>query len=283
MGSPLGPTMANIFVGYYEAKLFSTIERPIVYTRYVDDTFVVFSDVTQKENFEKNLNVLHRCLKFTSEVEAENKLPFLDVLVDKQDGRFFTRVFRKPTFTGEYTKWDSFCDRRRKVSLVKTLTHRALMICSEKHLPEEIDAIKEIFSNNGYPSWLVANTIDKKINQFQMCSEPVYGPKKCRVYIRLPYIGSNSDLYRRKITNVVSRCYGAVTPQVMFTSKSIFALPSKTPYPPTQEANLFTVLNAVVTAYTWVGLVSDWRVEYRSMYRKTSKGYLAHRIFQPAQ
>ena len=30
MGSPLGPTMANIFVGYHEARLFTTVGRPMV-------------------------------------------------------------------------------------------------------------------------------------------------------------------------------------------------------------------------------------------------------------
>ena len=238
MGSPLGPTMANIFVGYYEAKLFTTVGRPLVYTRYVDDTFAVFPDTTQKENFEERLNNLHKCLKFTSEVENNDELPFLDVLVKKQDGSFSTRVYRKTTFTGEYTKWNSFCDRRRKVSLVSTLTHRALMICSNDHLEKELDAIKNIFSHNGYPSWLVSNTIDKKIKDFQACSEPVYGPKKCRVYIRLPYIGSSSDFYRKKISTTVSRCYGAVTPHVMFTSKPILRSSYKDSLPIHARSNL---------------------------------------------
>ena len=31
MGSPLGPALANIFVGYYESKLFNKISKPTVY------------------------------------------------------------------------------------------------------------------------------------------------------------------------------------------------------------------------------------------------------------
>ena len=38
MGSPLGPALANIFVGYYESKLFNKISKPTVYCRY---TFIV--------------------------------------------------------------------------------------------------------------------------------------------------------------------------------------------------------------------------------------------------
>ena len=42
MGSPLGPALANIFVRYYEEKLFFEISKPAVYFRYVDDTFVIY-------------------------------------------------------------------------------------------------------------------------------------------------------------------------------------------------------------------------------------------------
>ena len=41
MGSPLGPALANIFVGYQEAKLFNITKRPLVYFWYIDDTFSV--------------------------------------------------------------------------------------------------------------------------------------------------------------------------------------------------------------------------------------------------
>ena len=43
MGSPLGPDLANIFVGYYETKLFNKILKPTIYYCYVDDTFFSFS------------------------------------------------------------------------------------------------------------------------------------------------------------------------------------------------------------------------------------------------
>ena len=42
MGSPLGPALANIFVGFHESRLFDNTVKPDVYFRYVDDTFVIF-------------------------------------------------------------------------------------------------------------------------------------------------------------------------------------------------------------------------------------------------
>ena len=51
MGSPLGPALANIFVGFYEEKLFSQISKPSTYFRYVDDTFAIFCNEEELENF----------------------------------------------------------------------------------------------------------------------------------------------------------------------------------------------------------------------------------------
>ena len=39
---PLSPSLANIFVGDYEALLFKRVNKPLMYYRYVDDTFAVF-------------------------------------------------------------------------------------------------------------------------------------------------------------------------------------------------------------------------------------------------
>ena len=50
-GSPLGPALANIFVGYYESKLFNKILKPTIYCRYVDDTFTFFTKKLTSKNF----------------------------------------------------------------------------------------------------------------------------------------------------------------------------------------------------------------------------------------
>ena len=67
MGSPLGPALANIFVGYHESKLFSCVQKPTIYFRYVDDTFAIFKQEGDVDDFLVTLNRLHPALKFTFE------------------------------------------------------------------------------------------------------------------------------------------------------------------------------------------------------------------------
>ena len=47
-------------------------------------------------------------MSFTIKTEQNSKIPFLDVNVIRELGRFVTSVYRKPTFTGVYTHFDSF-------------------------------------------------------------------------------------------------------------------------------------------------------------------------------
>ena len=170
------------------------------------------------------MNSLHPCLTFTCDVETDGSLPFLDVLVRKQGERFLTTVYRKPSFTGEYIRWNSFCDTRRKINLIKTLTHRALKICSKEMLEPEVKKIIDIFRENGYPDRLVATTIKRKVEDFQQHQVVKEGPHKCPVYIRLPYIGKVTELYKKRICNTVRNCFFAVNPRVLISSKPI--LPS---------------------------------------------------------
>ena len=56
MEFPLGPALANIFVGYQETKLFLNVKKSLIYSRYVDDIFAVFEN---EDGCEKILSSLH--------------------------------------------------------------------------------------------------------------------------------------------------------------------------------------------------------------------------------
>ena len=108
MGSPLGPVLANVFVGYCECKIDASL-WPSLYFRFVDDSFTYFDSIEDSEVFLGALNSLHPSLRFTCEHEQSSKLSFLDVLVEKTEFGSVTSVYRKPTFTGQYISYDSYC------------------------------------------------------------------------------------------------------------------------------------------------------------------------------
>ena len=47
-------------------------------------------------------------MSFSMETEKENKLSFLDVEIIREQGKFTTTVYRKHTFSGVYSNFESF-------------------------------------------------------------------------------------------------------------------------------------------------------------------------------
>ena len=47
-------------------------------------------------------------MSFTTEREKQNRMSVLDIAIICEDKTFTTSVYRKPTFSGVYTQFDSF-------------------------------------------------------------------------------------------------------------------------------------------------------------------------------
>ena len=94
MGSPLGLTLANFFLGDLENSVFehSSPSRPKIYFRYVDDVFAVFDDNPAVDSFLNVLNNLHNIITFTVDTSTAS-MHFFDVDVKvNDDGTFETCV-----------------------------------------------------------------------------------------------------------------------------------------------------------------------------------------------
>ena len=163
-------------------------------------------------------------------------LPFLDVMVEKDDHEFVTSIYRKPTFTGQCILWNSFCPMKRKTNLISTLVHRALVICSESTLQNELPNIRTILINNGYPEAVINTVITKKMNQF--CRPTQLGPKKCPVYLHLPRLGNVSMRYEMQIKTAVIRCYFAVEPCIVYTTRQLLPAAKKDVLPASHQSNI---------------------------------------------
>ena len=58
MWFPLGPALANIFVGFHERWLLTNQNKSVVYFYYVDDTFCLFNNETGVDLFFNSLKYL---------------------------------------------------------------------------------------------------------------------------------------------------------------------------------------------------------------------------------
>ena len=210
MGSPLGPTLANIFLGYHEQKWLEECPsefKPSYYRRYVDDIFLLFKNSSHIEPFRAYMNSRHSKMRFTSEAEFNNALPFLDVHVLRDNNAFITSIYRKPTFSGVYTNYNSFLPEIYKTSLVSTLLFRSYSICSNWSLIHcEIIRLKSIMSKNAYPADIIDNVIMKFCNRLKSKSSVTNSSTaKKQLQILLPFLGSVSYKVEKNIRKYLSK------------------------------------------------------------------------------
>ena len=71
------------------------------------------------------------------------------------------------------------------------------------------EQIRNLFLCNGYHGEFIADTINLAVNKF-MNNNRLFGPSKCPVYVRLPWIGSTSQLIANKVISSVARCHNVV-------------------------------------------------------------------------
>ena len=222
MGSLLGPVLANIFMGYLERKYMTQNEKPLLYYRYVDDCFILFRSKEECMKMFEEFNNLHQSISFTMEEEQNGCLAFLDVMVRRNHSQFITSLYRKKTFSGQYINYLSHCSRKRKINLIKTLCHRAVMICSSSALEDELNKIKGILCDNGYPESLIVKTF--KFHREKIMNPRPENPEESPVVpILLPYVGLASAALEKDLKLLTRQCYRAVKPRVIFTSKPMLS------------------------------------------------------------
>ena len=225
MGSPLSASLANIFLAHHEVGWLDNCPpefKPIMYRRYVDDTFVIFESEEHVPLFQDYLNSQHRNMQFTSEIETENKLPFLDILIEKQGGSFQTSVYRKPTFTGLTTKFTSAIPAQYKQNLILTLVNRAYSICSNYlSLHKELLSLKKTLLSNEFTSRMINKCIGKQLNKLHQTARPqISTADRAIVYFPILFSGKESFNIRNKMIKLMKEFYPQVNVRVIFRTKN---------------------------------------------------------------
>ena len=165
----MGPTLANVFMSHMEKKWLQecpTDFKPVLYRRYVDDTFLLFNNSSHINLFLEFLNSRHPNISFTCDVETETILPFLDIKIKRGIDSFTTSIYRKPTFTGLLSKFYDFAPLEYKENLISTLVCRAYRISSDYFsFDSEIQFLKSILQKNGYPLKFIEKHIRRMLKK----------------------------------------------------------------------------------------------------------------------
>ena len=186
-----------LFMRLIGLKIVLSNSNLLYYWRYVDDSFIVFKSRDHILPFLNYLNSKHTNITFTYEVEKDKCLPFLDVNILFSNGKFSTTVYRKPTFTGLFTNFESFIPITYKQGLINTLLFRYFNILSSYAIfHAEIEKFRQIMTKNGYPDKFFDKIVRSFLNKmFEKAPTELIAPKRLVLFfttIYWPALYSNS-------------------------------------------------------------------------------------------
>ena len=139
-------------------------------------------------------------------VKINNSLSFLDIKIVRDNNKFTTSVYRKTTFSGVLTNFESFIPTSYKYTLIFTLLYGAFKPCSNFELfHQDIENLTNIFGNNGYLVNFSDFCIKKYLNNLYV-KKKVYllAPKKQLTCV-LPFLGKKSLQLRSRLVNSVNK------------------------------------------------------------------------------
>ena len=96
------------------------------------------------------------------------------------------------------------------------------MICSKTKLGPELDKIRQLLIEHGYPAGVLLSCFNQILANF--AAEGTFGPEKCPVYLKLPWIGNGSSKFENQISKAITSCYYAVVGEVSPISPTLLRI-----------------------------------------------------------
>lgn len=182
MGNPLSGLLAEIFIQHIEDNHISNILQSHnikCYSRYVDDTFIIYENEKTNEQILQSFNKLHNNLKFLQEIEVNNTIHFLDITTIKQKNKSGFNIYRKSGSTNHSIPITSEHQNSHKLNNFKFFINRLIQTpLSKNNYNKEYNKIIQIPNENGYNRSLIKELIHKKERIVKQKSKYRY-IKKC--------------------------------------------------------------------------------------------------------
>ena len=231
--------------------------KPVMYRRYVDDTFLLFRDASHVPLFHHYLNDQHPRIKFTYENEKSSSLPFLDTMVTKVGNCFQTSSYRKPTYTGQGMKFDSAISSKYKFNLVDCLIDRAYKINSTlTGFFVEVARLRKFFAANGFNVFALQRRISRKLDSIKNPQPIISTAAKRVVYCKIPFMSSlHNRIFEKSLSEIVTEFFPHVNLRVIFhNGQSISKMfPFKDRIPVSVQSNVVYKYCCGICHSTYIG------------------------------
>ena len=185
IGTKFAPAYANLFMSGLEERLLeASADKPLVWMRFNDDVFFIWTHGEEKlKLFINFLNSSHDNIKFTSEYSRET-IRFLDVQVTMREGGVLTTdLFCKPTDTHQFLHKKSCHPWHTKKAIPYSQALRYRSICSEgRQFRDRVGNLAGWLKDRGYEESIVNEQIDRvrRLDRETLLAETDRGPNPGR-------------------------------------------------------------------------------------------------------
>ncbi|XP_078363508.1 uncharacterized protein LOC144647600 [Oculina patagonica] len=202
MGSPVSATIANLVMEFVEDRAISSAPHPPRWWyRYVDDSHVCLKKEYVQE-FHDHLNSINPHIQFTSEVEGDDGLSFLDTATTRVNGRIQVNVYRKPTHTDKYLDFNSHHPTQHKRSVVNTLLERAKNIPSTSAgKRKEKEHVVKVLMNNNYPLRFIKSCDSHRKANRRVSDSSDTPNDAAKSFVVLPYVKGVTERISKVLRN----------------------------------------------------------------------------------
>lgn len=211
MGSSTSPIIADIVM---EQLLNNSIkklkQKPRLVTKYVDDIFAIINENEVKNTLDA-LNSFDKHIKFTTELEDDGKLPYLDSIIIRQGNQIKLKWYKKSVSSGRIINFHSRHPKTMIINTAMGCIQRMLGISDDAYHIEIKEEIKELLKLNDFPENII-NTLIRRV----LSKNPKNVSDKPKIFKSVIYVPQLSERL------VKSDCYS--TERIKISHKPINTL-----------------------------------------------------------
>lgn len=199
MGNCLSPICSDIVMAELQQTCLSKLSFQVpFFKRFVDD---IVTCVPQNE-IDTILNIFnsfHPKLQFTVEMEDNCKIPFLDILLIREQNVIITDWYHKPTFSERFLNFNSSHSFSHKINIIQNLRNRAVKLSHQKFHSKNLTAIKSYLLKNSYPQKLI-NRLLFEVHPQRSLTIKTQNESQGIKYFKIPYVRNLSENLKKIVS-----------------------------------------------------------------------------------
>ncbi|XP_067129654.1 uncharacterized protein [Centruroides vittatus] len=163
MGSPMSAVLCEMVLRNLECDILLLFRNDmVIYTRYVDDIFILWADDRNIQHFIDVIN--HNPYGLTVELDQQSEflVNFMDLSIACKEGEIRTSVYRKPVYHPLVIPSNSIDPGQFKMAAFRSWIRRAYTHCSSiQDTLKELAYIQKVAARHGYQRSVVDHLITK--------------------------------------------------------------------------------------------------------------------------